>query len=69
MASSTHGGKRAGAGRKAGPLGRRVNVALRLPEQVAEALSREAEARDITRTEAIERAVLAWLRRVGVDLA
>ena len=58
MAKKTHGGRRAGAGRKlTNPEGRTMTVTASVPEGLLAKLDALAEERDWSRSEAITQAV------------
>jgi hypothetical protein len=56
-----HGGKRKGAGRKAGPDGPTMMVAVTVPESLVEQLDRVAKKNDWGRSQAVTEAIRGFV--------
>ena len=60
-----HGGRREGAGRKAGPLGRATALAVRIPVSVLAALDAEAAERGVSRSRVVADVLTRSMRARG----
>jgi hypothetical protein len=65
MAKKQHGGKRPGAGRKPGPDGPTVMVAVSVPESLVKALDERVEQEGSNRSQAVTEAIRGLLKRKG----
>jgi hypothetical protein len=61
MAKKQHGGKRKGAGRKTGPDGPAVMVAVSVPESLVERLDRLADKNGWGRSQAVTEAIRGFV--------
>ena len=63
-ATNTHGGKRNGAGRIAGPYGPTVRVTVSIPEAILHKLDTAAQTRSVSRSAAVTEACHRYARQV-----
>lgn len=61
MAKKEHGGKRKGAGRKVGPDGPAIMVAVSVPESLMERLDRLADKNGWGRSQAVTESIRAFV--------